>query len=801
MTDQENTTIIGDDEIINDEIEESEQGNNGFNREVKRRRRLTPEETRILSEIYEHTQKPNSVLRNRLAQELGMSSRQIQIWFQNRRAKIKRDVNDPLGTDSTSKLYYTNDPAHPYYMQYPPGTISNTIQNGGTRPIGMLNIASKPILPVATMNGVYPPKQYPIGMTQPMNGFPMPVTTMNFTNQTQSAVPLQSQQGNINYGYTLRSQGIQQAKPMPIQNSYIQPTTAGQTRSIQRIIPGNPMMPMQQPQQQIRTANQLSSSSVPPMYTQSTSQMPIYTTAPNPAVPSYPANATQLSSLQNISYPGQKTQPIDSRNPLYMNQMNYPTTQTSQGSAPLAQNNIYVSNVSNVYDINKRTTAAAATTMVYSQNVIPASNIVNTGIPSSVTLAPNSSAVITSTPISRSVTSVPSQMNKMVQNPLNPMMISPDNKNDLTKKIPITTIVSSIPTMTSIIPNQQYPGNISKLASTGMPTSPIKAIINSSINSKVAAKAAALKQENAMNQYNINNNIMAQASNNIINANNDKLKNSITTTQSNISADKSSPKGTTSTANTSVNVAKSVNTANTSKINGANVANTTNINSTTPKNENSKVNETKTTVVNSTNDINVKANEVKDNNLISKAVVNNNQNNIISLDQTNDNNNSVLNPINKNEENAENKSIDVINTEDITKIDNVGNLNILDTMLYNPKTKASESGEMPLNTDMINDLDANKDQNNKFLKDLYSLYDNNETMKWLEDDASWNQATQLSQFPLPNEDKKNQKENESKDLGSLTDLNTNDESLNDNNTQLWLSDDIDYLLQSENFQV
>jgi len=89
MTDQENTTIIGDDEIINDEIEESEQGNNGFNREVKRRRRLTPEETRILSEIYEHTQKPNSVLRNRLAQELGMSSRQIQISFQNLVQKLR----------------------------------------------------------------------------------------------------------------------------------------------------------------------------------------------------------------------------------------------------------------------------------------------------------------------------------------------------------------------------------------------------------------------------------------------------------------------------------------------------------------------------------------------------------------------------------------------------------------------------------------------------------------------------------------------------------------------------------------
>jgi len=761
MTDQENTTIIGDDEIIGDEIEESEQGGNGaHNREVKRRRRLTPEETRILSEIYEHTQKPNSVLRNRLAQELGMSSRQIQIWFQNRRAKIKRDVNDPLGTDSASKLYYASDPAHPYYIQYPPGTISNNIQSNATRPIGMLNIASKPILPMAAtaaaMNGIYPPKQYPMDMTQQMNAFQIPVTTMNYTNQTQSAVQLQpSQQGGINYGYTLRSQGVQSSKPLPIQNSYIQSTTAGPTRNIQRIIPGNSVVQMQQ-QQPIRTAGQLATSPpVPPMYTQPSTQVPIYTTAPNPA--NYAANGSQIQPLQNMPYPGQKAQPVNSRNPIYMNQMNYPAA--TQGSPPLASNNMYISNV---YDINKRT--PPSTTMVYNQNVIPATNIVNSGIPSTVTLAPNSSAVITPSPLSRSVSNLPNQMNKMVQNQI---MMSPDNKADLAKKVPITTMVSTMPAMPSLITNQPYPTNISKLASTGMPTSPIKAIINSSINSKIATKtAAAMKQENAMNQnaalYNINNNMAIPTT-----INSDKMSNpAVAPQQPNVGIDKS----TTAPATTAATTIPASTTAQ---------APTSNVEVATTST---------TTIPVSTN---------KNDSSLEKPNENKEKNN----EKGDETNNNIANPLteNKNEVNTENKNIDVLNTDDITKIDNADNINILDSMLYDPKTKISEAGDLPLISD--NDLDPSKDQSNKFLKDLDSLYDNNDTMKWLEDDTSWNQATQLSQFPLPVEDKKNQKENESKDLGSVTDLNTNDDSFNDNNNQLWLSDDIDYLLQSENFQV
>jgi len=71
-----------------------------FHHEVKRRRRLTPEETRRLNEVFtHHTTKPDANMRQKLAEELGMTARGVQVWFQNRRAKVKRErdqMKEPL---------------------------------------------------------------------------------------------------------------------------------------------------------------------------------------------------------------------------------------------------------------------------------------------------------------------------------------------------------------------------------------------------------------------------------------------------------------------------------------------------------------------------------------------------------------------------------------------------------------------------------------------------------------------------------------------------------------------------------
>ena len=59
---------------------------------IRRRRRLQPLETDLLLRVFEMYPRPNAPMRDLLAKHLGMSPRSVQIWFQNRRAKVKRDL-------------------------------------------------------------------------------------------------------------------------------------------------------------------------------------------------------------------------------------------------------------------------------------------------------------------------------------------------------------------------------------------------------------------------------------------------------------------------------------------------------------------------------------------------------------------------------------------------------------------------------------------------------------------------------------------------------------------------------------
>jgi len=69
----------------------------------KKRQRTSPDQLAILETIFQTDKMPSQQTRVQLADQLGMSSRRVQIWFQNKRAKVKRGLgksSDGVAPDS-----------------------------------------------------------------------------------------------------------------------------------------------------------------------------------------------------------------------------------------------------------------------------------------------------------------------------------------------------------------------------------------------------------------------------------------------------------------------------------------------------------------------------------------------------------------------------------------------------------------------------------------------------------------------------------------------------------------------------
>ncbi|KAM0749246.1 homeobox, partial [Meredithblackwellia eburnea MCA 4105] len=56
----------------------------------KHRRRTTPSQLKILEFHFDRNPKPDITLRKQLSEQLDMTPREVQVWFQNRRAKTKK---------------------------------------------------------------------------------------------------------------------------------------------------------------------------------------------------------------------------------------------------------------------------------------------------------------------------------------------------------------------------------------------------------------------------------------------------------------------------------------------------------------------------------------------------------------------------------------------------------------------------------------------------------------------------------------------------------------------------------------
>ncbi|KIO29578.1 hypothetical protein M407DRAFT_21315 [Tulasnella calospora MUT 4182] len=81
----------------------------GLPSQKPKRRRADAHQLRVLNEVYARTAFPSTEERIDLGRRLGMSPRQVQIWFQNRRQNAKAGRGPPLGTPAE----YQHIPIHP----------------------------------------------------------------------------------------------------------------------------------------------------------------------------------------------------------------------------------------------------------------------------------------------------------------------------------------------------------------------------------------------------------------------------------------------------------------------------------------------------------------------------------------------------------------------------------------------------------------------------------------------------------------------------------------------------------------
>ncbi|KAJ2315821.1 hypothetical protein IWW52_003967 [Coemansia sp. RSA 2704] len=125
--------------------------------EVTRRRTrttLTPYQLRVLFRVWERTQYPSSDLRFRLATNLMMTPRNVQIWFQNQRQKTKERAEMRRRTHSPSSQAASiqRQPSRPHHQHPPHLPLSSSVGHPATIP-GM----SPPESPFRYTHGPPPP--------------------------------------------------------------------------------------------------------------------------------------------------------------------------------------------------------------------------------------------------------------------------------------------------------------------------------------------------------------------------------------------------------------------------------------------------------------------------------------------------------------------------------------------------------------------------------------------------------------------------------------------------------------------
>jgi len=127
----------------------------------KKRQRTSPDQLAILEQIFQTDKMPSQQTRVQLADQLGMSSRRVQIWFQNKRAKVKRGISKssegiqqaPLSPDSRDGFALSSSSG----ISEPPSPV--VPDSSSCSPVHSLVSPSPPNSPAVVPSSPYHSKQ------------------------------------------------------------------------------------------------------------------------------------------------------------------------------------------------------------------------------------------------------------------------------------------------------------------------------------------------------------------------------------------------------------------------------------------------------------------------------------------------------------------------------------------------------------------------------------------------------------------------------------------------------------------
>ncbi|GAA6010379.1 hypothetical protein JCM11491_006295 [Sporobolomyces phaffii] len=193
---------------------------------IKHRRRTSPPQLKILEHHFELNPKPDVTVRKSLAEQLDMTPREVQVWFQNRRAKVKK-LKERADRETASSSRDRNSPPSTHYDQSPNPLAASELPIPPNAFPGSQSFASRTIYGQEVISQ---PRTSPPAVTYP----PLQYSPQSHAVASHPSLPQSADPHSLPYGHPGGA----------YQSTVYTTTVASSTYATNEYLPGsNPLQP------------------------------------------------------------------------------------------------------------------------------------------------------------------------------------------------------------------------------------------------------------------------------------------------------------------------------------------------------------------------------------------------------------------------------------------------------------------------------------------------------------------------------------------------------------------------------